>query len=59
MASRLETYEAGMFEHWMRKVEALLQKFGVPTDDLDRGPWREYFDDGFRPEDAVREDACL
>ena len=59
MASRVETYETWMFEHWMRRVEALLQKFGLPAEDIDTGPWRDYFDAGVRPEDAVREDACL
>ena len=58
MSTMCETREAIRFEHWMREVEALLEKFGFNTQGIDTGAWRLFFDDDYSPEDAVREDLC-
>ena len=60
MPTMCETKEGIQFDCWMRQVEALLEKCGVDNSDMDRGPWRVYFDDRYSPEDAVREQGrCL
>jgi len=42
------------YEQWMRKVDLILVgRYGMSHDDLPDMRWRDEFDDGSNPEDAV------
>ena len=44
------------FEEWLKRLAAYAEKhfpFYLP---VDAGDWRDYYDDGYSPEEAVSED---
>jgi len=44
------------YKNWMRCVDALCRtKIGLSIHDLPDMPFRDWFDDGYTPKDAVRE----
>ena len=47
------------FEQWLQTVQALLEKRGIDTSDLDIPFYHSLFRDGLDPEQTVMEDACL
>lgn len=40
---------SGGFEEWMEKVNKVLDRYGITTDDLPDCPYRDWFDDGVLP----------
>lgn len=45
-----------VFHQWEAEVQRLLINVGFSVDDFDSEAWREYFDNGYLPKDAVYED---
>lgn len=44
------------FWRWMQRVDAeLVSRYGAPSDDLPDQSYRDYFDSGMSPEEAVDE----
>ena len=46
------------FEYWLEAVYMVLEKYGLDLG-IEVAIYRDAFDAGLSPEDAVREDACL
>ena len=46
------------FEYWLEAVYMVLEKYGLDLD-IEIAVYRDAFDSGLSPEEAVREDACL
>lgn len=44
------------FEYWLQTVYLVLEKYGLDSD-IEVAIYRDAFDSGLSPEDAVREDA--
>ena len=42
------------FDQWFKRCDGVTAKtFGLGVDDLPDAPWRDYYEDGLSPRDAV------
>lgn len=49
---------ASLFKGWFNEASAIhALRYGMPLDEQTKPDWKEYFDEGFSPADAIDEDA--
>lgn len=45
------------FDDWIRQLGKVSEGLGIKLGEIDREAWRDYYDDGYSPRDALYEDA--